>query len=281
MDSKEYITSGKIEEYILGLLSPKDEKELLEFAEKHPEIKQEIEANQAALNQYANAFSQIPPADLEESIIAELDALAEEEANAPQKRTLTSSVNQEKLAQNTQIKTISKFRIPLIAASVALLLSLVGNVLLYQNWQNTQRKLHTALLDNTQFAQKLQVNQTENQLLAQKLDLLKNPANQYVELKGSDAFPESKVLIYWDDNAETVFLQIENLPEPPEGKQYQLWAIYQDKAIDAGVFETGDKAKQLQKMKAIAGADMFVVTLEKKGGVPQPEGQAYVIGKVS
>lgn len=48
-----------------------------------------------------------------------------------------------------------------------------------------------------------------------------------------------------------------------------------------GVFETGTDAKIIQKMKSVNNAEMFAVTLEKKGGSPEPTlDQMYVAGKI-
>lgn len=48
-----------------------------------------------------------------------------------------------------------------------------------------------------------------------------------------------------------------------------------------GVFEMGDTASLLQKMKVTGKAQMFAVTLEKKGGALQPTmEQMYVAGKI-
>ncbi len=170
---------------------------------------------------------------------------------------------------------------PLIAASIALLISLLRNLVLYQSWENTRGQLQIALVDKAQFAQQLEVKQTQNQLLNKELQVLNNLQIQYVALIGFEKYPEARVRVCWHQQSGEVFLQVQNLPTPPKGRQYQLWAIYQDKAIDAGVFEIGTKTSQLQKMKNITQADMFVVTLEKEGGLPQPQGEAYSLSKTS
>lgn len=281
MDIKEYINSGKIEEYILGLLSEEEEKEIIQLSETYPEIKTEIEAGQAGLNAYVSTFAQTPPPDLRSSILEELESLDTESKDAPSKNHLEVSVNQENLSKTRANHSSTNWRNLMIAASVALLLSLLGNVLLYQNLQQTRNQLQVALLEKTQFAQKLEVKQTQDNELARELAVLKNPQNQYIQLKGSDAFPEAEVAIYWDKSTKNLLLKVNNLPLPPEGMQYQLWAIYQDAPVDAGVFDLKEGTPRLQTMKSVPGAEMFVITLEKAGGVAAPEGQAYALAEVS
>lgn len=277
---KEYIASGKIEEYVLGILPPEEQAEIEKIAQHYPEIQQEIALTQASLEAYAHEFAQNPPAHLKMRILNELDGLTlenTEDKQAPSPLSVSTNPNTHQLNLNKK----NRYSFAFVAASVALAISLLGNVVLYQNWKNTQNKLQIALLDNTQFAQQLEVKQTQNILLNEELQILKNPQTQYVMLNGSEKYPEASVSVYWDKQSNEVFLQIQRLPKPPKGMQYQLWAVFQDKAIDAGVFDVDKKANQLQKMKNIQQADMFVVTLEKEGGVPQPEGEAYSLGKTS
>ncbi len=276
---KEYIASGKIEEYVLGVLPSEQQEEVEKIARQYPEVQKEIALAQASLEVYANGFAKNPPDDLKIRILDELATLSLDEAeNKQQSSHLSVSTKQ---AAHTINAAQSNYRFPLMAASIALIMSLLGNIILYQNWKNTENKLQTALVNNEQFAQRLQVNQTQNQSLDEELALLKNPQTQYVTLSGSEKYPDAKARVYWDKQSKKVFLQIQNLPPPPSGMQYQLWAVYQDRATDAGVFEMRTDNSQLQKMKNISQADMFVVTLEKEGGVPQPEGEAYSIGKTS
>lgn len=78
-------------------------------------------------------------------------------------------------------------------------------------------------------------------------------------------------------------LNVENLPMPPSGKQYQLWALKDGKPIDAGVFDMipGTEGDMHMMPVTIADADAFAVTLEKKGGSPSPTlTQLYAMGKI-
>src|ERR1043166_4897283 len=53
MDMKEYMSSGIIEDYCLGVLSDDESRTVLEQSQLHPEIKQEIDAFMIALEKYA------------------------------------------------------------------------------------------------------------------------------------------------------------------------------------------------------------------------------------
>ncbi|HEV8079376.1 MAG TPA: anti-sigma factor, partial [Chitinophagaceae bacterium] len=61
-----------------------------------------------------------------------------------------------------------------------------------------------------------------------------------------------------------------NLPQTPDGKQYQLWAIVDGKPVDAGMISTEKGIYHIQKMKSFGKAEAFAITMEKKGGSPTP-----------
>ena len=99
-------------------------------------------------------------------------------------------------------------------------------------------------------------------------------------MSGSDLSPAAYANVFWDKNTKAVFLSADNLPKPPKGHQYQLWAIEEGKApVDAGVIEY---SPWIQQLKTIEGAvKTFAVTLEKEGGnAVASTDQTYVIGNL-
>ncbi len=93
--------------------------------------------------------------------------------------------------------------------------------------------------------------------------------------------PSSLATVFWNTESKAVYLLVNQLPKPATGKQYQLWAIADGKPVDAGIFELGEGITFI-KLKTIAKAEAFAITLEKKGGSETPTMDAmYVMGKVS
>ncbi len=93
--------------------------------------------------------------------------------------------------------------------------------------------------------------------------------------------------IIWDPIKRVAILHVSNLPPVPENKDYQLWVIKDQKPISAGVFAVRDEKEKENffKVQSInvpdrTGVNAFAVTLEPKGGVPQPTGDMYLLGKV-
>ena len=72
---------------------------------------------------------------------------------------------------------------------------------------------------------------------------------------------------------------VNKMPQPSQGKQYQLWALVDGKPVDAGMVDAN--CTTVCKMKNIPKAQAFAITLEKAGGSPSPTMEAmYVFGKV-
>lgn len=65
------------------------------------------------------------------------------------------------------------------------------------------------------------------------------------------------------------------LPQAPEGFQYQLWAIVDGAPVDAGLLEG---LEDWQNMKDISGeAVAFAITLEPEGGSASPTMEEMVV----
>ena len=122
--------------------------------------------------------------------------------------------------------------------------------------------------------------------LTRKEELLKVLASKRIEitvLNGLKPSPVSYGKIIWDPERRTAILQVSNLPPVPSDKDYQLWIIKDKKPISAGVFAVKTTEPNYFKIENLAVTDPrqiggFAVTLEPKGGVPQPTGEMYIAG---
>nr|WP_246485111.1 anti-sigma factor [Chitinophaga qingshengii] len=166
------------------------------------------------------------------------------------------------------------------AAAVLLLISVAFNIIYFSLWKEFQADYPK---NQSLAATPLPVNEDKIKLeqLKNAMAVMEDPKVLKVIMPGTDSFPTAVATVFWNQDNKQVYLKANNLPEPATGKQYQLWAIVDDKAVDAGVFDMGDKAHLLQKLKIAGNAQMFAITLEKKGGADTPTlGQLYVSGKV-
>lgn len=102
-------------------------------------------------------------------------------------------------------------------------------------------------------------------------------------MSGSAVNPVAYGKIIWDPDRRSAILHVSNLPAVPATKDYQLWIIQERKKISAGVFAVHDTAASFFRIDSLAVTNpkeiaAFAVTLEPKGGMPQPTGEIYLVG---
>lgn len=266
MNTSEYISSGILESYVLDQLSDEERAAVKVMALKHPEIQEEIQSIEKTLEEYSKTKSKVPPAHLKDKIAAQL------EFSEPQAIPVTYSHKK---------KVIPMYW--LIAASVALLISLTYNFFLYNQLSDVTSELMTVEMDKQYFASQFETQRTAYEDAKKHLAIVAQNGNKTVILKGLDNAPNAIASIYWNQSSKEVFLNISEIPTPPENKQYQLWAIVNGKPVDAGIFDLTPNSNTavLQKMKSVADAQAFAITLEKKGGTKVPTLNAmYLLGNV-
>ncbi|WP_292009145.1 anti-sigma factor [Chryseobacterium sp.] len=265
MNTKEYISSGIIESFVLGLAS-KEEVAILECIMKNnAEVKTSVEEAQKTLEDLALLQSVAPPEDLKYTIWAKIHDTQKTE-------TKPSSNIPEINIRETAIASDNMWRKYAIAASVLFLISILGNLL----WINERSKDKIKIADLTTEKNSKNIALLKMQ---EKWKIVSGSHMQLIILKGVEKHPDSKAIIFWDQNTKEVYLNAEGLPQPPEGMQYQLWAISDGKPLNAGMY-TPSKDTRIALSK-IPEAQAFAITLEKVGGNTTPTLEnMFVIGNI-
>ncbi len=282
MDIRAYIASGILEQYVLGLATPAETEEAERLARLHPEVQREIEEIRSSLETYARQFAQAPPAELQDRI---WEALSREDApsrSIPLSGTLPppSFAGADEQAVGVRVAPASFWRTYGVAASFLLLaVSILLNLYLFTQLRRTKDQLAQASTQNSQLARQMQVNQASYAQLAGTLRFYQDPANQVIHLTGGpDKENQGGMVVFWNQQRQQVYVTVRDLPAPPPGKQYQLWAIVDKKPVDAGVFTTRQLA--VQRVKDVPRAQAFAVTLENEGGSPAPTGTILMVTEV-
>ena len=118
------------------------------------------------------------------------------------------------------------------------------------------------------------------------LNILQAPRIDMVFMSGTTTSPSGYGKIIWDTEKKVAIFQVANLPMVPSDKDYQLWIIKDSVTVSAGVFAVQDERERENYFKVLSldvaqrsDVDAFAVTLEPKGGLPQPSGQVYLISE--
>jgi anti-sigma-K factor RskA len=252
---QDYISSGIVESYVLGLASPEEQVEFASMCKQHPEVLQASIDFELLVEQQAMQNAIAPPPALKQRII---DAVLHKEAKI-------IPIN-----ADAPVIKINWLKYAAVACAVLLAGSIYWNISQYNNNKKLQADYNNTIvkLDNI-----------EKDLAM----LVQNPNVKMAAMKGMEASPASFATVYWDTASKDVYLLVNNLPKPASDKQYQLWALLDGKPIDVGMIENdffiGQK-QLLLRMKNASGAQAFAITLEKKGGSSAPQGPMYTMGNL-
>lgn len=251
MDIKKYIESGILEQYVSGLLSDTENIEVDKLAASYPEIKQEIDTIRASMNNYARSTGRAPTSDI-------LDRAKAEISSSSESKSASQSI------ENRSRGVDSSFDFYKIAASILLIVSLGLNGFFFAQLQNTQENQNLTL--------------QELQDLSSQFDVVTSAANLQVPLYGLDVAPESHATVYINRQTKDLYIKIGDLPVPPSGHQYQLWADRDGHMHNIGVFHHN---KELQHLAVYADEfESLNVTLEEEGGSETATVErAYLSGK--
>lgn len=288
---QEYIESGILEQYALGELSAVDQAAVEAQAAAHPEIQEELQEVQATLGFYAEAHAVTPPPGMRERVLTNVlahiaapvannglrttvDAVAQ--TTSPSSRVAPAAP----VAGEAVVRPMSSAPIAVaparssgwaIAASVALLLSLGGNALLYSNWKNTHSELVALQNENSRFATTTTVVEKQLGDLRQENEVLRSDEFRAVALAGTKTAPTARAKVLFNAATHKVYVDVRSLPALPADKQYQLWALDKGKPVDAGVLTVATASGTgIQHMKDIASAQTFAMTVEPAGGSVNP-----------
>lgn len=273
MDLKEYILSGRLEDYILGSLPEKERQEVECLASIYPELQEELQTLQFAFENYVTSYEVVPPKNLKEKIVKNVRS---ENSKNRTKFDIQESEKQQQIKRKYQ----NIYPWLSMAASIALLISIAFNFHFSGKNDRLEARLDDLETRFTRLSDSYEETVAEKDKLAFKAKVLADPTYKIIPMQGVEKFPNTSAQVFWDTTTKDVYVGVDELPVPPQDKQYQLWAIVDGEAVDAGVFDVSEDTTGLQKMKNIQQADAFVVTLEKRGGVPVAEGDIYVMGEV-
>lgn len=251
-----------LEAYLKGKLNSTQMLEVERIVALYPEVKQHFEGLKESLNL---SIKEADDSSLDEILLQ----ISEEEKEA--------FIRAMEEPEETRIKRINIIPRWSIVATLFCLISIMFNVFFFGQLSRSQKQLRELKAKNSQLSTDLLSIQQQLDYTEAKISHFLNKDNVHVRMESAEASQEVFANVFWNKKTHGLFISADQLPQPPEGHQYHLWAIRnQQQAIDAGVFQN----KQIQELKPIEGdIEAFSVTLEKAGSTPAAmANQAYVKG---
>lgn len=276
MDASRFISSGLVEAYVSKLATPAETQELERGMVVYPEVAAAVDDCQHDMEQYVSLYAVKPPAYLRQQI---LNTVETEEEARHSNAYIEEAIAEEIYARPVRVHSIWRW---IAAASIILLAgSLFLGYTFYNRYNDYKIRYGNLLAQNSTLTANTDLYRTRMEEMSKSLHIMKDPAMKMIKMPGTQLFPDAMATVYWNANSKEVFVLVNNLPAPAPDKQYQLWAIVDGKPVDMGMLEPGNATPELlQKMKSINAAEMFAITLEKKGGSATPTSdQMYVAGK--
>jgi anti-sigma-K factor RskA len=258
MDIKAYIESGILELYVAGQLSEKENQEVYELMQQHPEILQEVLEIEAAVVKLTGAVS--PHAVDFDSFKGKLNTTKVVDLK-PQKPNWISYTGW--------------------AASIILMGGLLWTI---NNKNQLETELQTVETER-QFLE-IQIENAKNDLAGTKalLDAIRDKNIISVPLGGQGDYTNSYAKVYWNKADNTIYLDAEGLPNAPEGKVWQVWSLTLNPLTPTSLGVIDDFNTDENKIFAITNnydSQAFGITLEPEGGSESPTmEQLHTLGVV-
>ena len=246
MNKDRLIKSGILEQYVLGLTTPEESRQIEDMASRDHEIREEIESMRQALDQYLNKQSIPPPPGLKSEVMKAIDA--------------------RQAADEDMISRVSLSRV-LLALSVVVLVGLAWFT--YRQRQQFDHQ-YSAMVSEYHLCQK-ERESLEARLtpLSEEITTLVDRHTRHVHVKGLNGHAEALLVVYYNPSQPDALVHIVNMPEPPQGHQYQLWADVDGQMIDMGTLSNVQR-NSLHHLRLVPHAESVNVTIEPIGGSDHP-----------
>ena len=159
--------------------------------------------------------------------------------------------------------------------AVACVVLALGRTRLERKTEQVSQELLALQQKNARVEEELAMLQKKNVLAELKIATLKAQVA---------AYESASAVVVWDKNQKSGLLQLDRLPPPASGRDYQLWVIDPKIAlpVSAGVLAVPNDGlirTSFHPVTPIESASAFAISLEKAGGAPKPEGQIILVGK--
>ncbi|PSL03367.1 anti-sigma factor [Cecembia rubra] len=276
MDIQAYISSGKLELFLLGELNEREQQEVMEMAARYPAIQKELEELEQSMFAFDHRSGINPSEGVKNRIMETLYA-----GEQPTDAALPAAEKERNATTDGGIHRNISFpwKIWAVAASLAALIASAAALYFATRYYQSQEDYLALMMERSVLAEELDIKQTRFEQVEEVL------AGDFerVSLSGTafEIQEDAKLNVFWNPDKALVYVTVQNLALLGADQDYQLWAIGEDGPIGIGLINPQDK-NILQKMDAVVAAGAFAITIEPKGGSLSPTLEKLVaLGEVA
>ncbi len=234
--------------YVLGDLDREETERFEQRLATDPELAQEVSRLRVVLEEVLYGLNEVkPPQQLRASIL--------QSANSSTRFPVAPSVTTRQSTSRRRLLPWNK-----IMGSIAALFMLALGI---NNYQLRQELIHTQEVSA----------------------LLQQSETRLFSLKGLQTAKQAQGSFVLNLDQQKGVLAVQNLPTPPAGKVYRLWAVVDKDKIPCGQFSVNHQGAVLEKFSMPAdfyeaGITAFLVTLEPSEATRQPVGPTVMVSRV-
>lgn len=264
MDIQAYISSGKLELFLLGELNEREQQEVMEMAARYPAIQKELEELEQSMFAFDHRSGINPSEGVKNRIMETLYA-----GEQPTDGALPAAEKERNATTDGGIhwNISNTWKIWAVAASLVALMASAASIYFATRYYQAQENYMALVMERSVLAEELEIKQARFEQMEKVL------AGDFdrVLLSGTafDIQEDAKLNVFWNPNEALVYVTVQNLAILEADQDYQLWAIGENGPIGIGLVNPQEK-NILQKMDAVAAAGAFAITIEPKGGSLTP-----------
>lgn len=239
-----FLDTDLLEKYLLGKTDIVESARVERYIAMYPEVRASYNELQANLEAFARLHALETPEGLKETILGRIRA------------------------QNLGKR---RFRRYAIAASIVAMMFAGSSYFFWD--QNKMLQEENAVVTNKirglQEDLQEQLEDVRNQFI-----VLNNPETKKYPVKGNKKAKELKAIAYINPVKKLSYINVENLPNLPKDKCYQMWAEVNGEMVNLGVLKNFGE----DRLKSLPYAEhaLSYITIEPKGGNDTPSVQNIV-----
>ena len=241
---REFLETGLLEMYVLGLTDPADTQLVEDYIGKYPEIREIYDSLQTGVEKLAKEASVSPPPEVKQHVM----------------KTIRNTGNPKSSGIGSGW---------LLAAAVAVVLSSSWGILQMMSLDETKAQLATVKQTFETLKKDCEERQAKLAVAETKLNFINDPGTERYYLEGNKKASEFKTIAYWNNSLEKSMLQVLDLPALPENKCFQMWADVDGKMLNLGIIANSKDGLPID-WKFLAKAESLNVTIEPEGGSEHP-----------
>ena len=249
MNIENYISSGIIEQYVLGMCNDAEKAELISLRKQHSEVNNAVINFEKALEVQMMATTASTTSKTDDTILSALKNL---------------NTNQTSYSKTIETKpaVVRNFSFAKYAAAASMALLVASGAYNYYQYSNgkAQDEKIAAIIKNNSAT-----------LPVGDYKVMTDPNITPVGMYGVPAHAICKCTLYWDKNTDKAYVMIHHLVAPEDGKSYQIFATVNGKQINLGVIDDKIRGRFVEVKDVPFEATAFTVSQEANGNTaPQP-----------